>query len=308
MPRLTRILITAAAVTALGGAADAHAQGASCRGVAATIVGTEGPNRITGTAGRDVIVARGGDDLVNGAGGNDLICGGGGDDRLAGSTGTDTLDGGPGNDACPSGETRFACQTGVQTTFMPTRHGFPFVNHFTAIPTYETPFGPIGLDYGLCGGMAFAALDNWRFDENAPGLTQQTFNFLWSRLIDSLTIFGGVNLARYPVLQNMTNAELVPSNLIETNAIKTQLNTRPTPVGVIIPSASGPIWANHQVLAIGWFVRNGGTVLKVYDPNHPDVISYLDVNARTLGPNDGSTPQNIRGLFHELYTPATTPW
>lgn len=314
MKKLALALAAAAAATATAlPAPAAQAQGLTCRGFAATMVGTEGANRLTGTAARDVIVALGGNDVISGADGNDVICAGPGDDRVAGGNGTDTVDAGLGNDACLTAETRISCEPGSATTFMPTRHGFPFVNHFTAIPTFVTPLGTIGLDYGLCGGMAFAALDNWRFDDVAPGTTTtpqsgQVFDYLWTRLVDSLTLDLSWNLFRYADLQNRTNAQLVTSNAVEAQAIVAQLASRPTPVGVVIPAAGQPIWGNHQVLAIGHFTRNGSTVLKVYDPNEPDVISYLDVNARTLGRADDTTPSAIRGLFHERYNQRSAPW
>lgn len=46
-----------------------------CEGFSATIVGTNGSERIDGTSGNDVISARGGDDIVFGHGGDDIICG-----------------------------------------------------------------------------------------------------------------------------------------------------------------------------------------------------------------------------------------
>ncbi len=62
-----------------------------CRGVAATIVGTPGDDKITGTKGADVIVARGGNDVVHGGGGNDRICGDAGNDKLYGDDGNDKV-------------------------------------------------------------------------------------------------------------------------------------------------------------------------------------------------------------------------
>ena len=305
--RLVALGLVTAAAALSGQVADASAADV-CRGELATIEGTTGADRLTGTAARDVISARAGHDVIDGAGGNDVICGGDGDDRVAGGSGTDILDGGTGNDACSAGETNFNCQPGMQTTFMPTRHGFPFANQFTAIPTYVTPLGTIGLDYGLCGGMAFAALDNWRVDDVAPGTATtpqsgQTFDYLWSRLLDSLTIDIFHNLYRFNDLQWKSNADLAAISNAEVAAIKTQLQSRPTPVGVIIPAAGQPIWGNHQVLAIGWFNDSDGTpVLKLYDPNTPDTISYLDVAAKTLN----GTP--IRGFFGEHYNARTAPW
>jgi Ca2+-binding RTX toxin-like protein len=69
----------------------------TCAGVAATIVGTEGPDIINGTAGPDIIQALGGNDTVYGFGGNDRICGGIGDDVLVGGEGNDVLIGDAGN-------------------------------------------------------------------------------------------------------------------------------------------------------------------------------------------------------------------
>jgi hypothetical protein len=93
--------------------ADASAQGLpcpvknttrqSCRGTAATITGTTGPDALRGTSGRDVIQALGGDDTVTGLGGKDLVCGGVGDDTLRGKAGRDTLIGGADSDLLRGG-------------------------------------------------------------------------------------------------------------------------------------------------------------------------------------------------------------
>lgn len=83
------VLLAAASATLPLTAAGAG--GATCRGVAATIVGTDQRDDISGTAGRDVIAARKGWDHVDGRGGNDLICGGRGADDLQGGPGSDQL-------------------------------------------------------------------------------------------------------------------------------------------------------------------------------------------------------------------------
>jgi uncharacterized repeat protein (TIGR01451 family) len=94
---------------------------ATCRGIAATIVGTDGANRLVGTGGRDVIAAFGGSDAIFSGEGRDLICagagndyvvagsaadrvlGGGGRDRLVGRGGPDLLQGNAGNDSLIGG-------------------------------------------------------------------------------------------------------------------------------------------------------------------------------------------------------------
>jgi poly-gamma-glutamate synthesis protein (capsule biosynthesis protein) len=93
---------TVATVTMLGTEALEATSAAwgplSCRGRAATIVGTPGPDVLLGTPADDVIVGRGGDDLILALGGDDLVCGGERDDSLWGGPGWDGLWGGEGDD------------------------------------------------------------------------------------------------------------------------------------------------------------------------------------------------------------------
>lgn len=70
----------------------------TCNGIAATIIGTDGPDVLVGTDGPDVIVAGLGNDSISGLGGNDLICGGFGNDLIDGGPGNDILLAGPGAD------------------------------------------------------------------------------------------------------------------------------------------------------------------------------------------------------------------
>jgi Ca2+-binding RTX toxin-like protein len=76
----------------------------ACKGKTATIVGTEGPNRLAGTPAADVIAALGGNDKVSGLAGNDTICGGAGNDTLKGGQGMDTLLGQKGKDTLKGGQ------------------------------------------------------------------------------------------------------------------------------------------------------------------------------------------------------------
>lgn len=79
-----------------------------CFGEPATIVGTNGDDRITGTNGPDVIVSRAGADNVRGRGGFDLICAGPGHDRLFGGPGGEFIFGGEGNDELDGGRGPFS--------------------------------------------------------------------------------------------------------------------------------------------------------------------------------------------------------
>jgi Ca2+-binding RTX toxin-like protein len=73
---------------------------ATCGGVLATIVGTDGNDQtdLAATSGPDVIQMGKGDDSITGAGGDDIICGGPGNDRILGGTGNDKVNGGQGDD------------------------------------------------------------------------------------------------------------------------------------------------------------------------------------------------------------------
>src|SRR6476646_3648655 len=111
---------TDTATTKVNAAASPPAQ-PTCRGVAATIVGTAGDNNLVGTGGRDVVLARAGDDVILTDGGRDLVCagrghdivrsggrgdrvfGGGGPDKLVGGRAPDLMVGGRGFDVCRGG-------------------------------------------------------------------------------------------------------------------------------------------------------------------------------------------------------------
>ena len=92
-----------------------------CGGKRATIVGTNGRDRIRGTRRSDVIVALGGNDRILGGRGNDRVCAGSGRDAVAGDSGSDrlvgegdqdTLKGGSGNDALDGGRGSDLLQAG----------------------------------------------------------------------------------------------------------------------------------------------------------------------------------------------------
>ncbi|MAS54435.1 MAG: hypothetical protein CMJ44_07395 [Pimelobacter sp.] len=74
-----------------------------CQGKVATIVGTNGADKLRGTAGRDVIIGMSGNDRILGLGGNDIICGGGGKDTIRGGSGKDRVQGDAGADALMGG-------------------------------------------------------------------------------------------------------------------------------------------------------------------------------------------------------------
>lgn len=70
----------------------------TCRGVAATVVGTAGSDELFGTPGPDVIVALGGNDRIVARAGRDLICANGGSDFVGAGTAADRVFAGTGRD------------------------------------------------------------------------------------------------------------------------------------------------------------------------------------------------------------------
>jgi uncharacterized delta-60 repeat protein len=69
-----------------------------CLGKKATVVGTNGKNKLKGTKRADVIVALGGNDTISSLGGNDVVCGGNGNDKISTGSGNDKVSGGNGKD------------------------------------------------------------------------------------------------------------------------------------------------------------------------------------------------------------------
>ena len=89
---------TATATTTVRAAGGQQPPTPTCRGVAATKVGTAASETIQGTPARDVIVARAGNDRVYAYGGRDLICANRGADVVRAGSRADRVIGGPGND------------------------------------------------------------------------------------------------------------------------------------------------------------------------------------------------------------------
>lgn len=97
--RCAAIIALLSAATASWAASPAAADHvAACGQLSATIVGTDGPDRLVGTSGPDVIAAGDGDDVILARGGDDIVCAGDGNDTIVGGTGDDSLAGEGGDD------------------------------------------------------------------------------------------------------------------------------------------------------------------------------------------------------------------
>ena len=349
--RTRRLVLLVAAVACLGvlltatpaGSVVPRPQLLRCAGLTPTKVGTQGNDTIVGTTGRDVIVGLGGNDRIFGLGGNDVICGGPGNDRLVGGAGIDRIDGGTGIDTC-SAETRTGCEDPTAfTTFDPTVHGFHFVNFFHQSIDVHLPFG-IGsvnlarFPIGLCGGMSYAAADTYFKHLVTPSATIEPprgstlRNYLIRRQIDSLVQSNLANLRTFfdwmtrPLKTRfgVTGLNVLSNREFHRYIQKSLDRSRPMPIDLVETSITRPnpldILKNHQVLSIGYFVRDGDIVIAIYDPNFPadrrvgdpdgDGITYLYTRRRREYYDEAGLHRvgGFRGFFHSKgYSPTAPP-
>lgn len=202
-------------------------------------------------------------------------------------------------------------------TFEPSRHGFPFSARFTYPGSLLGLTAPLSPDFGLGGGMCWAALDRYLADRqlpaslNRPGageplymeLVQRQANTLanggwakvteWQRRPD-----GGVRL-RKPGVAELTRREW--------RRVKRRLD-RGLPVLLFVIRERGPFAnpsENRQVLAYRYQVDGGSRLtLWVYDPLRPgsdDVRLALNLSRRMPLDATFAGRETIRGFFAIAY-------
>ena len=227
--------------------------------------------------------------------------------------------------------------------FRASTHGFRFGNSFRITIPLPAGLPPISPGYGLCGGMAAAALDYFLScipipsTATVPTTGATLYNYLFRRLLNSLgsPTFGMVakflswtNRPDVTVPGGLLTGGLIPgANLISIDGVQelTQpefygtiaaLSARPVPLGLVyVGPGRVDIWENHQVLAYGTSrVSPTVTDIKVYDPNYPladDAVircEVLGTRVRCLErvPSWGVT-KRVRGFFRMPYTRAIPP-
>jgi len=221
----------------------------------------------------------------------------------------------------------------VATGFETRTHGFPFPNWFppgSPVVVVPTPFGRLTVgdaSAGLCGGMAFAALDLYLFNVPRPQEpTPPVFRYLCKRLLDSWHFPFGVMkyydgqrrpsaskfLAGVKWLDGLTFKTIVE----EWPKIRDALDAgMPAPLGLIHSSSFDPrkLAENHQVLAHGYSIEGDAVALHIYDPNHPD-DETAELTFSLAAPDGGAVIRHgceggsVRGLFLTDYArPAEAP-
>jgi len=220
--------------------------------------------------------------------------------------------------------------------FLPSRHGFAFDNAWPEQPAVvlPTPFGDIGLGNaggGLCGGMAFAALDYW-LAGRAPGPERPAagdplYRYIVNRLIDSWHVPAGI--AQYYQWMSLPDGDNVIKLFgrqvtaerglgwrtvrVQWPQIKKDLDRGlPVPIGVVTVASKNPkdLALNHQVLAFGYRADGSHTTVRVYDPNRgrrDDITIRMDTSAPAkavaFDHNLGLGRRPVRGFFRAAYTP-----
>jgi hypothetical protein len=229
----------------------------------------------------------------------------------------------------------------AQTGFDAGQHGFQFVNSFSRDLGVTLPiigrvnFG--SFDYGLCGGMVYAAADSHlsgaatpRIDtEPPPGSVIR--KYLFRRQVDSLTAKRADALRRFlrwqmlPLGDKKFLGKRIVKGLRNRSRDQYKDKIRPrlgrgavVPLGVVkVHGLASPL-RNHQVLATGF--RDLGDdqgLIAVYDPNYPvsprnpDGITYLNMSTRrqSFDP-EGRRPtgDRFRAIFSTPYSRKSTPW
>lgn len=258
-----------------------------------------------------------------------------------------------------------------KTGFQPQAHGFAFVNSWTldetesnqirraltsaingalmtVSPVLFAPLVVLGVGrslgnaiasglpqmYGLCGGMAFAALDYYRIGLPLPrgtGPSDQPTrktpkgatlrSYLWQRLMDSLTIgraaantlayMGALHLMpkRWPFRGG--DSWLLTLTKVHWRHLKRHIDAgEPWPIG-LVGTTKDP-FTNHQVLACGYDDSGDGRrTIYIYDMNCPgaEQTLRLDFRGESLLA-DESCPGgrgSLRGFFCENYSPSQPP-
>ncbi|MBX7553332.1 hypothetical protein [Streptomyces sp. NPDC004232] len=177
------------------------------------------------------------------------------------------------------------------TTFRPSQHGFPFDNSWTSAPLTSIDLGvatiPIGnAEYGLCGGMVYAALDYWaaslpvpqdRPDPAAPGTA--LYDFIVSRLFDSFDLpslpatLVAIGNPAYPDTGSAGNPLEGRSPTIIKDAwpqIRTWIDGGfPAPICLVKVLSVNPLdlQHDHQVAVWGYQMSGNQVTLSLYDPN-----------------------------------------
>ena len=216
--------------------------------------------------------------------------------------------------------------------FVPSVNGFAFANRWPHVPPLRFRLaGPVPVELaigdaanGLCGGMAFAAVDLWlagvapRPVAEPPLEGTPAFRYLARRQLDSLEF--GLGPARFYLLGAPWRSSGSRTAAIlrrELPRVRAGLAAgQPVPIGLVHAVSANPatLIQDHQVVAVGVEAgpAPGSLSLRIYDPNVPGD----DTVRLTIGRNaDGALALDYSGgppvvaFFRQGYRPRDPlPW
>jgi hypothetical protein len=250
-----------------------------------------------------------------------------------------------------------------RTDFSPQIHGFAFANSWTldeterdqlravlatavngaliALSPLFAPLAVLGLgrslsgwiadglpdSYGLCGGVAFAALDYYKSGRPLPtgsGPSDQPTRatpkgaalraYLWQRMLQSLTTgrAGTLTLAWMGALHLLPEGWpfrggpqwLLARSKEHLAELRGHIDAgEPWPIG-LVGTTTDP-FSNHQVLAYGYHDHEGGTsTIYVYDMNCPGREQTIGVDFSGVGLVASESCRGSRGPLQGFYCAA----
>lgn len=201
----------------------------------------------------------------------------------------------------------------------------------------RTPFGTVGIGNaaaGLCGGMAFAALDYWHAGIAPPTAQPEPgsplLDYVVRRLIASWHLPCGV--ARYYQWMNLPDGDVrITANgrglmtlrgvswrtiAVSWPRVRASLDAgAPAALGIVTVASPDPakLRHNHQAVAFGYAQSGSVVTLRVYDPNSgpdDDVCIRFDTASprrATAFTHNLSLGWPVRGFFLVGYSPAAPP-
>lgn len=198
-----------------------------------------------------------------------------------------------------------ACQPAAarRIGFLPSRHGFAFVNHFEGVPLpreiregktlmarllREAAKGTLlPSTFGLCGGMSLAAADYYHANATPPPDTKPPkqgtplYEYLYQRQTDSLgeNFIMAAKFIEWMLLPDTGEGSCEQRSWSEQPGIRARLDAgEVVPIGLSLvrakantksSAAVGLPWQNHQVLVYGSVAGPEFEDFRIYDPNHP---------------------------------------
>jgi hypothetical protein len=167
--------------------------------------------------------------------------------------------------------------------FLPSRHGFGFVNRWPAAPARIWRLGLLQVGIGdvargLCGGMVYAARDRFErgelapASEAAPAPSTPLFAEIVDRQFDSFGRMWTVPLRFWLAAVGGAARRRRETVGSAWPAIRAEIDAgRPSMTGLIRSATGNPLALDlgHQVVGYRYAETPDGVTIGVYDPNHP---------------------------------------